>query len=100
MPRQQATRSMSLTSQESYSAVIIADMIAEVPNQIDHPDIEQGIKAEKHPDGKNSTPKKEKSILDMTTSMIHQQWSMWTLWKLLPWVKLKPTELISPRGSF
>ncbi|GBM33115.1 hypothetical protein AVEN_9653-1 [Araneus ventricosus] len=44
MPRQSAARSMSLTSQESYSAVIIADMVAEVQSPPEHPDIGKGRK--------------------------------------------------------
>ncbi|CAL1270681.1 unnamed protein product [Larinioides sclopetarius] len=44
MPRQNAARSMSLTSQESYSAVIIADMVAEVQSPPENPDIVKGRK--------------------------------------------------------
>ncbi|GFT99215.1 uncharacterized protein NPIL_535081 [Nephila pilipes] len=35
MPRQNVGRSLSITSQESYSAVIIADMVAEIPTEVD-----------------------------------------------------------------
>lgn len=38
MPKQNVGRSLSITSQESYSAVIIADLVAEVPTEVDHPE--------------------------------------------------------------
>ncbi|KAF8787937.1 hypothetical protein HNY73_009485 [Argiope bruennichi] len=62
MPRQNAGRSMSLTSQESYSAVIIADMVAEIPNPPEQPDIEQGRKNSAKLENATSSPARKDGV--------------------------------------
>ncbi|GFQ87808.1 uncharacterized protein TNCT_328701 [Trichonephila clavata] len=63
MPKQNTGRSLSITSQESYSAVIIADLVAEVPTEVDHQEStgsrQNSMKRGSKGDRKNSSTKKD-----------------------------------------